>query len=1175
MGKSELQTALSSWNKRAAKYANSGVPTSIYLPIAQNDFQKTFTNDAQPMTNLEADLAVMSAWQGSQGQPPVMQQQPRHNKGGILGDIGTVVSNIVPDAENIITGLPRGLYDVGKSLVNPKSYKQDAKVFGQVLGGHVKGGLGGDLRALAGAPLLGLIPGLSDAAALTTSQGRESLLEHPITAIADVAPYTRGLTKLGAAGATVGLSDADRASLASSPTALAAAAAGRPILFGLRAADRSLFTKAALNGFMGSDIERLAGRAAAAGEDPYFAARGLQPGDSLGLGQYFARRAASRGSFDSLQISTAVSRQTGEAYRLSDTYKARLNDIYAPIYAEGGTRGLATFSRKLRLGDRSNLTAAQQAALPAILQIGDEIRDRGLESKDLAQVDIEGYDATYSADSAVAKNFSRIQTTRDQKQAAQDALDTELAAHPTGLPTGRTPKGRVGIEAAGGTPITTTTRHAHATTKAAVDRVSRATAKHANALKRYQKSYIKNPPPVLQPAIKEKLRDYVARDTRARYNVAADQPTEAEARQLYTQGKMDEFTQAIKTIRNTQSLGQLKQYLGDKEFKAVFQDIVQSTLKEAREGFSPVYFHDIPSHELEKGSTFSLQVVKDRGRDVTEGAYQEKMFGIATGTVFNIHAGQVRAGMDSIERDGMTNLHEAYLKPLTQSYNSLEAFYFKIAEQTFHKRTQQDLGDYAKALMEKEWTGYEFSNGGFKWNIKNPKPSTAYLPRDVARNLQSFAKDTNRLFSNPVYRTGMKIFRTSVLYGPRHFAHIVIGGLFPIAMAEPTAFLELAKSWPHWSALMHGTQDEKITALPGLFKHPANWTMDDVLQMHVGYKYGNILKQYWQKTGVRLSDGMKRFEDSAQTMYQYAVYAKQIKRGADPTAALEIARKMVVNLDSMTPFERSIMKQVMPFYSFTRFALQYLLHFPMDHPLRYSILTQIGSQTAQEWNNSGLPMDMMSLIYFGKPSKSGNQYTINYRNINPFRSVFNVFSFGGFLSSLNPAISSAFAFTGGDVLSGTGQLYPKMALNSQTGGVAASRPAGDFLGAAEQFMPELSWPDLWLGISSNIRKSDPQAFNRALWNAANLPFTPSNYNIPVERGKEAASTYQVAQQAVSEYTHTMNPNGPIGRFNQIPFQGHLYTPKQFETWYNSLAKQYEKLYPGIDPKSLIPSSSIY
>jgi hypothetical protein len=87
-----------------------------------------------------------------------------------------------------------------------------------------------------------------------------------------------------------------------------------------------------------------------------------------------------------------------------------------------------------------------------------------------------------------------------------------------------------------------------------------------------------------------------------------------------------------------------------------------------------------------------------------------------------------------------------------------------------------------------------------------------------------------------------------------------------------------------------------------------------------------------------------------------------------------------------------------------------------------------------------------------------------------------------------------------------------------------------------------------------------------------LPFTPSSYNIPVQRAKESTALYQVAQQAVTEYTKTRNPSGPIGRFNLIPFQGHLYTPAQFETWYNNLAREYSKIYPGIDPKALIPTS---
>lgn len=1182
MGKSELQTALSDWNKRAAQYAAAGIPQEVYLPIAQHDFQNTFSNDSQPMTSLEANLAVMSAFQNH----PEVQQSPRH-AGGILGDIGTVASNLIPNAQNIITGLPSGLAHLGEELVNPKTYETDAKVLGDVVRGKEKGGLGGDLRALAGAPLLGLVPGLTDAAALTTKAGRQSLLENPITAAADVAPFAGPATRLGASTAMVGLSDADRAAIASSPTALAAAAAGKPILFGLRTADRSVFSKAALSGKLGSDIQRVAQRAQAAGDDPYFQLRGLQAGQSLGLGQYAARKSLARISMDPLgrQISTAVSRKMGDVYRQSDLYKARLNEIYQPILEEGGPRALASFSDKIRKGDFSNLTPAETAALPKIREVETEIRDRGLRSGDLAQTDI----GVYSSSAPPALNYAKLQKAKDDLAAAMDSYDSELARSADIQAQGRavpqisvtTPdlapegKGGPGLEPGLPAKMGEYTRVVPKREAEAAAKLKKAQQKHDAALKRYQKSYLKNPPPVLHPTLKDQMRSIVEADYRARNNVAATAPSDQQVANAATSGKLGEFQEAIKTIQNTQSLQKLKSYMGADEWKQAWSDIVNTTLKEAREGFAPVYFHDVAAKELERGNTFRVRVVKDAAQDVTEGPYREKAFGVSTGSVFNVYAGQVQAGMETIARDGMRVLHDEHLKPMTRTHDDLEGFYRKIAEQTFHKRTQQSLGGYAHQLMMREWAPYEFDNKGMRWDVTNPTPKTTYLPKDVARNLQSFAKNENRLFSNPVYRGGMKIFRTSVLYGPRHWAHIVIGGLMPISLAHPGAYLDMVRAFPHFRALMDGTEDEKVLAMPGLYKHPSNWTLDNAMDLQVGYKMGSALKEFWNKTGVRLSDGMKRVEDMAQSMYQYGVYANQVRKGADPEVALEEGRRMVVNMDSMAPFERTIMKQVMPFYSFTRFAMSYLLRFPLDHPLRYSVLTKLGTQASQDWQNSGLPLDMMSLIYFGKPNKNGNVFTISYRNANPFRSVFNVFTFGGFLSSLNPAISSAFAFTGGDVLAGTGGLYPKQALNSQTGGLAASRPAGDFLQGLEQFVPELNWPDLWFGVSSNTRKSDPQAFQRELWNAANLPFTPSSYNVPVERAKVEASNYKLAQQSVTGFTKTLNPEGEINRFNLIPFQGKLYTPGQFEKWYDNLAKQYERLYPGIDPKALIPSSSVY
>jgi len=1234
---SQSATSLADWNKRAAKYNALGIDPAVYTPIAQYDMNRTETTDAPPMSNLEADLSVYAA--ATQSQPishgpksPVASKDP-------LADIGTFLGNAGADARNIVLGIPRGVATSVIDLFKPSTYRD----IGRALEGRdpttntrETGGLGGYVRGLAAAPELGtLIPGLSDVADLTTAAGRQQLLTHPVSAVADIAPYVGRFTRLAATGSIAALSDTERASLAADPSALAAAAAGKPIVFGLRAADRTIVTKAALSGRLGASIQRVARAAQAAGADPFFEVRGLPSDAQLGIGQYAIRRQLAHANLDTFgkAVSTAVSRQTAEAYRQSTAFRSELNKLVKPIVeqAGGGERGareVARFSEKIRTGDFSDLTNYEQSIIPKLREYESRFRERGVQSGDLTSITDpfgEGYEGVFAAESPVAKHYAKLQTLTDRLSQAQSKLAAELdrqraqaeprtipereisvtrgpragttytrlertTSTPVALPPNRWTRD-IRLPTTGTQPISHTIGFVRKGERDLQNRVEALTRQHQAQLARFQTAYIRHPPPALDPRILIQMQDYARRETRARYNVAADTPTAAERNSLYVAGKLDEFNQTMERINNDPSMAALRSLVGKQQWDTHLTDVVQENARLAASGNGPIYFHTVTTSDLTHGSVTRVKLVNQRAGDEVEGMYRDASLKYNANTVFNFVAGFTRSALDTFERDGMRSVYEGTvengrlaggLKSLEKvrgtagDKGSLYDHYLNLARITHPNLTQQSLANYATQLLHKEWVPYDYTDRGIRWTPPaEATPATMYLPKSVANNLRSFAEgDTNRLFSNPIYRKGMRVFRTSVLYGPRHFAHTVLGGMMPMLASEPRAFLELARSFPHWRALMSGTADERFYAMPALFKHVSDWTVDEAFQMRAGYQVGNMLKQYWAKTGKRVSDGLGEFETIAHSMYQYSVYASKRKHGMDPDLAVEAARQVVVNFDSMSPFERTVMKQMMPFYSFTRFAMQYMLKYPTDHPLRFSALTQMGSQTAEEWSNSGLPMEMMADIFFGKPSAQGNQFGVSYANMNPFRSVFNEFTFGGLISSLNPAIGSLFEMAGVNVLSGSpASLYPKAQYNPNTGGLSAAPPSvpGRLLLGAEQIVPQLNWVDLIGQVNSTIRTTDPAAFDRALWSAANLPFTPSMWNIPQERSEQSQSLYTLAQQAVSEYTRYGNPQ-ILNRFNLIPFESHLYTPQQFESWWNNLSSQYASLYPNIDPRSLIPSS---
>ena len=97
-----------------------------------------------------------------------------------------------------------------------------------------------------------------------------------------------------------------------------------------------------------------------------------------------------------------------------------------------------------------------------------------------------------------------------------------------------------------------------------------------------------------------------------------------------------------------------------------------------------------------------------------------------------------------------------------------------------------------------------------------------------------------------------------------------------------------------------------------------------------------------------------RFTNRVSNMYRAAAMldysAKATKRGyfLDPTTGEKIAMtaeraqfegiqhalKVMGDLKSMTPLERSTFMRIMPFYGWTRHILQYVGTYPVDHPYR-------------------------------------------------------------------------------------------------------------------------------------------------------------------------------------------------------------------------------------------------
>lgn len=1255
MGKNDLQTAQSDWAKRIDKYISAGIPQSVWEPIASADMKKVYTNASSPMTNENADTEVYAAWKGSNPIP----ESPRH-RSGLFGTLDTIASNIVPDIGNIITDLPRGLYDLGKNVVSPKQWENTGHDLSQALTDAGKGSYGQALRDATQSPLLSLIPGLADAADLTTTKGRQQLEEHPVTAALDVLSLARplaaasGVALAGSGGSEALTAALDEASTMGKlrgrvdvrkedPSALAALVSGRPIQAATRGLDRAI---TAHTGGLQTDLDT---------------------GQELGRGQVLSRRALDKVKLDSKNraLSTALNRKqiAGEAI-FKDFNTKTLDDIFAPFGNDSQTVAKITaFTEKAAMGDTASMTPQELTVYDKIVQLRATLEDRYTSSGDLIRLQ----EGLYPHDSPVVKahnlrsrraasvektadKVAKAQSRHNQAQialskaqqvartapkentreliAAKDGLaraqkslaiakkrqatalrfhqvfptsmgflrkfkDSQMATYQAQVRLSRAEQRYAKTHAATGpNPIIRGNLQAAAQeAKTAENELSKLSLKHKSNLSRlkkadeiFQRKLIRNPPAHLHEWVRNNFRDRVAKAYEGKQLNENNIPV-SRVHELY---QLSTFSNAIKEIRNSPTLDRLETYVGKEELNKLWESTVSEGLKLSQYGISPMYFHQVRDADIK--SVLSLHIGKTK--DVAEAQVRKKAFNLQS-SVNNIRAGLSREMLNVIQRDMMQEVYDTALAPHQRTLSELEPIYSKAALKSVGKKTGVRLDHETMTLLEAEWTKFDFDSYGIQRPGTISHTDDIYIPKSLADNLESFSTGgagvVNFLSHSRAYNRVMGVFRTSVLYGPRHFAHVVIGGLMPIGLDSPSSLVYFPKAYSALHALSSG---KPLTAVASSLARDMGTTpeaMTDILrtaglrfdyrtdaafkhlQTKQGQKYAQLLTDYWGKTGKRVGDGLSHVEDFAGSLYQLSVALNDIRKGANPYTALEHMRKMVVNLDGFSPFERTILKQIFPFYSFTRFATKFLVQLPFDHPLRVSILSQLSNQAREEWG-TGLPQSMMSLFFIGTPGGNGEQWSVNLRNANPFRSVASMFTMAGFMESLNPILQAPFVAAGYNPLNGSAQLYPQVVYDAATGSLVAARPKGDVMLAAEQFIPELGGIDALVGVSDNLRSlqaSEPDAFTRELENMFNIPFAVSKYNIPQTRGRTAVNALKGAQNALTAYKKGGDYQDTIGRYALIPYQGYLISPAAFRSYWEAETAALKSQHPGINPAALI------
>lgn len=156
-----------------------------------------------------------------------------------------------------------------------------------------------------------------------------------------------------------------------------------------------------------------------------------------------------------------------------------------------------------------------------------------------------------------------------------------------------------------------------------------------------------------------------------------------------------------------------------------------------------------------------------------------------------------------------------------------------------------------------------------------------------------------------------------------------------------------------------------------------------------------------------LAATLHNFTNVTDALSRTAVYLHDVgKPGFNESDALNRAYAAVVDYGDLSHVERTLVRQVVPFYSFQKQILKIAMKMPVDHPIVMALAAQFNrineEQQKDAWGQ-GLTDGYAGIIPFGKTG-------VDTRKINPFKDASGLITPDGIASSLHPLLGEALRY---------------------------------------------------------------------------------------------------------------------------------------------------------------------
>lgn len=421
----------------------------------------------------------------------------------------------------------------------------------------------------------------------------------------------------------------------------------------------------------------------------------------------------------------------------------------------------------------------------------------------------------------------------------------------------------------------------------------------------------------------------------------------------------------------------------------------------------PQTLHDVQNLALEHG--FDPAHVRDFSpTQVRRLVFGNMRLGMGRDLLHEGEAGTRKARTGALSRAGAVD-------------RSVEAFLAATVEAVAEKRTNNVVswveGSVSRMIEQGEqipqgwqlWdpmrtyllTGTELSEDARR-TLQTSTQQSMIVPDAVVSTLKRYSKD----FDHPAFRAISKVtspWRTLVLtLSPGWYARNLVGNVL-LATAEGANIRDWVSAWKSYKS-----KDEI-----GHFADLPFVTSDTLAQEATVMADNSVIPQRGLREAA--SEGgkvrgttqyaarkMLRVNEVVDEMARASVYHRGLRLNMTPEQAWHRAKEALVDYNALSPFERSAVRAVVPFYAWQKGILKVTVNQALDHPARVAVLTLLG-QLQDEYLADRFGVDKEDVPEYYK-HLIGNR---NVRSFNPFADPDSLLSVEGITRSMNPFVELA------------------------------------------------------------------------------------------------------------------------------------------------------------------------